>query len=245
MRKLLHSILLVSVFCGAAFSSAQTADDIVAKNIAAIGGKDAIAKVKSISMETTAQMMGSEVSSTVRILDGVAFRSDTQFNGSTMVQCYTAKGGWILNPAVGITDPTPMPDEQYLRGKGQIYTGGDLYDYAAKGSKIALLSKDATSYTVKLTTKDNVETTFVFDAATYLIKSITFKGKLQDEDVNVTTNFSDFRKTDSGIMMPYAMSVDFGGQYSVNLTVTKVEVNKTVDPAMCDLPKTDSTPAHL
>lgn len=236
MRKTLYSIFVFLVFCGAVSLSAQTADDIVAKNLAAVGGRDALVKVKSIQMETTTQMMGAEVPSTVTILDGVAFRSDTELNGEKAVQCYTVKGGWVVNPQAGITVPTPMPNDQYLRGRGQIYTGGDLFDYAAKGSKVELLNKDAKTYTLKLTTKDGVETTYVIDAATYLIKSISFKGKVQELDVDITTSFSDYRKTDFGLMMPFAMNVDLGGQYTFNISVTKVQVNPPVPPGFCDMP---------
>ncbi len=241
MRGNIRGILVVSALLGAVSLSAQTAADIVARNLAAVGGKDAISKVKSISMEMTTQMMGNEMRTTVRVLEGVASRSETEFNGGTIVQCYTDKGGWIVNPAAGINDPTPMPDDQYLRGKSQIYAGGDLYDYAAKGSKVDLLAKDANTYTVKLTTKDNLETTYVFDSSTYLVKSMNFKGKIQDQDVDVTTSFSDYRKTDAGFMTPYAMSVDFGGHYSLDITVNQFEVNKAVDPEICALPKSGAT----
>jgi hypothetical protein len=227
---------------GAVSLSAQTADDVVAKHEAAVGGKDVLSQVKSISMEITTHMADNDMPGTLVTLDGVAFRSELDFNGAKIVQCYTAKGGWMVNPMAGITDPMPMPDDQYQAAKNQIYVGGDLHDYAANGNKLQLLGKDANTYTVKLTTKDNEETTYVFDAATYLIKSITRKGKFQDQDVNITTSLSDYRKTDVGLVVPYAINVDFGGQFSLSITVNKVEVNKPVDPAICDLPKTSQQP---
>lgn len=237
MSKITRVLAVFLVLTGAVSVSAQTAADIVAKNLAADGGKEAIGKVKSLSMEMTANMMGNELPSTLTVLDGVASRTEMVLNGSKIVQCYTDKSGWFINPAAGVNDPQPIPDEQYLRGKSQIYVGGDLYDYEAKGSKIELTGKDDKTYTVKLTTKDNVETTYVFDATTYLVKSIVFTGKLQDQDVVMTTSFSDYRKTPAGLLMPYAISVDFGGQYSMNMTITKIEENTTVDPALCAKPK--------
>jgi hypothetical protein len=145
---------------------------------------------------------------------------------------------------MGASDPTPMPDDQYKSRKGDIYVGGPLYDYAARGSKVESLGKDADGYKIKLTTKDGAESTYVIDPTTYLLKSMTMKGDMQGQPVDITTTLSDYKKTDVGYMIPYAMDIDMGGQFQLQIAVKKVELNKTVDPAIFEMPKAAApTPA--
>lgn len=249
MKMIIRGIMIFSALASALTLTAQTADtgaptadEIVGKYVAAVGGKDAIAQVKSISMEATMQVMGNEAPSTTVVVDGVGRRVDTDFNGTKIIQCINSKGGWTVNPMAGAADPTPMSDDEYNSAKDDIYVSGGLYDYAAHGATVELVSKDAEGYKIKLTSKDKAETTFVIDPATFLIKSVTRKGSMQGQEVDVTTTFSDYRKTDLGYLMPYAMDIDFGGQFQLSMTIKKVELNKTVDPAIFELPKPE-TPA--
>jgi hypothetical protein len=240
MKNMIRGIVVVAALAGTLSANAQTANEIIARYLTAIGGKEAISQVKSISIDSTVQVMGNDAPSTTVILDGVGYKTETDINGSKIVHCYNAKGGWTVNPMAGTSDPTPMPEAEYNAGKDQMYVGGGLYDYASKGSKIEALGKDAATYKIKLTTKENVETVYAIDAATYLVQSVTQKGKLQDQDVDIVTTFSDYRKTDSGLLFPFSMNVDLGGQLALNITVKKVEVNKTVDPATFTMPKAGS-----
>ncbi|WP_348263824.1 hypothetical protein P8935_04505 [Telmatobacter sp. DSM 110680] len=249
MKKIIHGILVVAAMAYAvsmngqtapritAAEPAPTADEIVGKYVDAIGGKDAISKVKSVYTESSIAMMGGDNPSTTTLVDGVGFKNETDFNGTKIVQCFTSKGGWSVNPMAGAASPTPMPEDIYNAGKGQINVGGPLYDYAAKGNKIELFGKDGNAWKIKLTSKENVETVFLIDSTSFLITAVKTKGKMQDQDVDITTKLSDYRKTDVGYMVPYAIDVDLGGQFNLTVTVKKVELNKTIDPAVFEMPK--------
>jgi len=247
MRSIIRGILVVSALAGAVTLSAQTtaasaatptpltADEIVGKYVAAIGGKDAIGKVKSLYTESSVAMMGGENPSTTTIVDGVGYKNETDFNGTKIVQCFTDKGGWSVNP--GAVNATPMPDDVYNAGKAQIRIGGALYDYAAQGSKVELLGKDGNAYKIKLTTKEKVESLYLIDSTSYLVTSVTSTGKMQDQDVTINSALYDYRKTELGMMIHYAIGIDIGGQFQLVISVKKVELNKTIDPAIFAMPK--------
>jgi len=215
---------------------ALTADEVVNKYLDAIGGKDAISKVKTMSMEGTMQVMGTEAPTTSITVDGVGMRQESVLNGTKIISCYTDKSGWAVNPMAGAADPTPMPDDQYNSGKAGIYVGGLLYDYAAKGSAIELAGKDDKAYTINLTTKEKVKYTFVIDAKTGLVNSMTLMTQMQGQPVTLTASYSDYRKTETGFMVPYGISLNFG-QFQLGITVKKIELNKTIDPAIFAMPK--------
>jgi hypothetical protein len=248
--KIIQGMAVVAILAGAAALQAQapapaestpTADEVVAKHIEAIGGKAAISQVKSVTIESSTSVMGNDAPTVTTVVDGVGYKNETDFNGTKIVQCYNDKGGWMVNPMAGAADPQPMPDDQYNQGKGQIYVGGPLYDYAAKGSKVELMGKDGNAYKIKLTSKENSETTFLIDGTSYMVTTVQGKAKMQDQDVDITTKFSDYRKTDAGYMIPYAIDIDLG-QFQLSVAVKKVELNKTIDPAVFQMPKPAETP---
>ncbi len=89
---------------------AQTAEDIVAKNLQAIGGKDAVTNTKSVVITSNLEVMGNDVPTTTTIVAGKGFKSETDFQGTKIVQCVTDHGGWAVNPMAGQNTPTAISD---------------------------------------------------------------------------------------------------------------------------------------
>jgi hypothetical protein len=214
---------------------AQSADEIVAKHLEALGGKEKISQIKSVYQESTMNIMGNEAPNTTYILDGVGFKTEIDMGGQKIVQAYTDKGGWSINPMTGATDPQPIPEEQFKASKGQIYTGGPLYNYAERGNKVEYAGKDGNNHKLKVTS-NGIESTYFIDGSTYLISKAVAKANMQGQDVEITTSFSDYKKTDFGFVMPYAMEVDFGG-FQMSSAVKKIEINKEIDPKIFEMPK--------
>src|SRR5438874_11896854 len=113
------SLLLAALFSIASIY-AQTVEEIIAKHIDAIGGKEKLSTITSVRMENTVQVMGSEGPSTTVILNGKGVRSESEVNGQKIVQVYTDKGGSAINPFVGGEDAQAMADDEYRSGAEQL-----------------------------------------------------------------------------------------------------------------------------
>lgn len=216
-------------------AQAQTVDEIITKNIDAMGGKEKLSLVKSLYIENSMEAMGNQSVSTEYVLEGKGFKSESEFNGMKIINCYTDKGGWIVNPFAGSTDAQPMPDDTYKSGKDQIYVGGSLLDYAAKGNKVELTGKENGNYKLKVT-KGSTETTYFIDELTFYITKTSITAEVMGQSAEIVTTFSDYKKNDFGITLPYTRTVDYGG-FSLSFKATKVEVNKEIDPKIFEMPK--------
>jgi hypothetical protein len=99
---------------------------------------------------------------------------------------------------------------------------------------VELLGKDGNDYKIKVTAGTN-ESIYYVDGTTYYVTKITSKGEMMGQPADITMTFSDYKKTDFGIVIPYTRSADFG-QFALSYKTTKVEVNKEIDPKIFDKP---------
>jgi outer membrane lipoprotein-sorting protein len=214
---------------------AQTAEDIVAKNIQAVGGQDLIASTKSMVITSNLEVMGNDVPTITTILAGKGFKSETDFQGTKIVQVITDHNGWAVNPMAGQSTPTAMSDADVKTAQTQLNIS-PLSNYAANGGKLELLGKDSADYKVKLTNANGYNATFYINMKTYFIDKEDVHITVQGQQVDATVLLSDYRKVDNGLLIPYKIERDMP-QYTINLTHQKVEVNKEIDPAIFEMPK--------
>ena len=217
------------------FAQAQTVDEIISKHIEAIGGKEKLSQVKSVYTESSVEVMGNSAPQKEYLVEGKGYKSELDFNGTSIIQCFSDKNGWVVNPMAGASDAQAMPDVLYKSGKPQIYIGGALVDYAAKGYKAESMGKDGGSFKIKVTGDGN-ETYYFIDATTYLLTKSIIKSEVMGQSVDVTTTFSDYKKTDFGIMLPYAKNIDMG-MFQLAQKTEKAEVNKEIDTKIFAIPK--------
>ena len=232
-----HGLLFSLSLAQIIMVQAQTAEEIINKHFDAVGGKDRISQIKSIYTESSVSVQGNEAPSTITILNGKGYRLESEFNGQKIIQVYTDKGGWTVNPMAGANEPQSLPEEQYKAGKDQIDVGGPLFDYSNKGNKVELQGKEEGAFKLKVTNRDKISTIFFIDPSTYYITKAVTTGTMMGQEMEITRSYSNFQKTDYGYVLPFTIDISYGGSFNVTSTVKKVQVNKEVDAKIFDMPK--------
>ena len=228
--------LFIIAFLFAGNINGQTADQIISKYIDAIGGKDKLTHITSVYIESTIDVMGMQGNMTMTTLNGKGMKQEINIMDNVITSCFTDKGGWGLNPMTGSTTPEAMSDVQYNSGKDQIYVGGPFINLSEKGYKAELLGTEnvanVNAFKINISSPDSTSSTYYFDPATgYLIQSIT-QSEMQGQMVDNVITYSEYKEND-GYFTPYKMDMSMaGGQFTMMLAVTKVELNKPVDEAI-------------
>jgi len=221
-------------------AKAQTVDDIINKNIDAVGGKEVLAKITSATFQGTVTAMGSDYPLTAIMVNGKGYKTTTRMNGMDIINCVTNTGGWMLNPMMGQTSAQAIPADQLMAVKAVIYIGGPLVDYQDKGYSAELAGREdvagQSNYKVRLFDNAGTDVVYYINPQTYLVSQTVTKVKVTGKpDVTNTSAFSDYRKTDIGYTMAYAVATTNMG-YDLTITYTAVEFNKDVDPTTFDIP---------
>lgn len=233
MKALKLSLLAFAILLGSLGVSAQTAEEIMTRHQAAIGG-DAWNKINS--MKTTIKMVaaGQEVGVIETVVRGKGVRSEITMGGlSQGYEIVTPTGGWnldLMTPDAkpGITKPTAMPAERVKELQDQLDPSDDYINYKEKGFKAELSGKEAVNgtqcYKLKITGKSGIPKTVYFDATTYYKVRDIERVETAQGAMDIATTFSDFKRFPEGIVLAMKAKNDYQ-----DITITDVDLNKTID----------------
>lgn len=228
MRHVL-SVAIVSVWCAAPIS-AQTAEELVARNIEAKGGG---AKIKAIkSVRKTGRLQQGDFSAVVG-QEGKApdlLRVTFTIQNMTQVQAYDGSTGWQIAPFSGRKDPELLGEDDMRDLVEQADFYGPLIDYREKGNTIEYVGKTIVDgddvYRLKVTLKNGDIFYYDLDPATYLeirIETQQFiRGSIRERVSDVGSY-----KLVNGVYYPF--SIETGPKRNPNarakITFEKIEAN--------------------
>src|ERR1035437_5039 len=225
MKKFFLSILTIATV---GFTYAQTADEIVNKHIEAIGGADAWKNVNSMVTTGTLKVQGAEIAISLTVLNGKGSRQDITFMGMNGYQIVTPTQGWKFMPFQGQKEVEPITADDLKEAQDELDVQGSLVDYKTKGHTVELLGTDdvdgVDAFKLKETLKSGKTQTIFIDPKTYYIIRVISKQKANGNEVDVTTNVSNYQKLPEGIMVPLSIGLPSG-----EMVISKVEINKPID----------------
>jgi len=233
MKLIKHLSFAVVGLLMSAMSFAQTADEIVAKHIAAIGGAENWKKINNMRQEATLSVQGMDIPVVITAVHNKATKQEYTVMGMTGYSIITSEGGWNFNPMQGQTKPEPITQDELKYGKDNLDLQGDFVDYKVKGHSIQLMDKEdiegVECLKIKLTRKSGNESIFFFDPKTYYIVRTSSKMSANGQEVESVVNMSNYQKLPEGIVIAYTIE---STAVPAPITVTKVIVNGKIDEAV-------------
>jgi outer membrane lipoprotein-sorting protein len=224
----------------------QTADEVLEKSLAAMGGRAALEKVKSrqangaIVVSTPA----GDINGTVEVLNAapnktrMLMKADlSAFGAGELVidQRFDGSIGYVLDSLQGNRDIT---GNQLANMKNASFPHPFL-TFKENGTTVELTGKekagDGEAFVLIITPKTGSPVRQYIDATTYLPTKMMAKTEMpQVGEIEQTTEFLDYKDVD-GIKIPFRLRIGSSVQ-SVTITFSKIEHNVKIDDAMFSKP---------
>src|SRR5438477_1440416 len=223
-----------------------TVDELVAKNVAAKGGSDALRALQSVRLN--GKMLVNEGQIQLAYAENKKrpdeVRTEATLQGMTAVEAYDGKEGWRISPFQGRKDPEKMSADDVKPLMENAEIDGALVNWKEKGSTIEYIGRedvDGTSaYKVKVVRK-NGDVNFVYlDPDHFLEIRILSQRTRHGAQEEVEEDISDYEKIGS-VFIPFSIEDGRKGDPDKQKTVIeKAEANVPVDDAIFHFPTSAS-----
>ena len=239
-RVLRFFLVFAVITCFSFRASAQTVDEVIAKNIQARGGKDKLKAVSSI--RTTAKLSQGSFRAEFRQENKRADKVREEFiiQGLAQVQAYDGKTGWQISPFGGRKDPELLAQDDLKNLVVDADMDGQLMEYKEKGHKAELVGHDSMEGTdcfkIKLSMKNGDVRYYYLDADSFLELKVeiqtTIRGALQENE----QYFGDYEQV-NGIYYPFAVEqAQKGSSSRTQFSVEKIEHNIPLEDKHFSMP---------
>jgi hypothetical protein len=232
--------ILAAIACLSFNASAQTVDEVIAKNIEARGGLGKLQSVRSI--RTTAKFTQGSFRADFRQENKRADKVREEFiiQGMAQVQAYDGKTGWQISPFGGRKDPELLSQDDMKSLAVDADMDGPLVQYKEKGHKAELVGHDSMEGTdcfkIKLSMKNGDVRYYYLDTDSYLELKVeiqtTIRGALQESELY----YGDYEQV-NGIYYPFTVEqAQKGSSSRAQISVEKIEQNIPLEDTIFFMP---------
>jgi hypothetical protein len=223
-------------------AAAQTADELVSKNIAARGGLEKIRAVRSMRLTGTMSIGDEKMPAVLDLKRPNKMRWEFRVDGQVQVEGFDGRVGWTRMVAGGHEDVEPMSDEEQKDVELQADMDGPFVDYRAKGNAIDLVGKakvgDRDAWKLSVTLKNGEKRDVYLDASTFLQVKTVMRREVDGHEVEITSLIGDYRDVD-GLLLPHSFEATAEGAPGKQvLRFDRIELDVPLDDDLFEMPKT-------
>ena len=239
LRTGVRALLVVLTLSVPAATAAQTADEIVARNLEAKGGLEKWRAVTSLKMTGTMTIQGKQLPLTIYSKRPNLMRHEMALEDFRVVQAFDGTRAWAINPMTG-GKPQELPAEAAEMIRNTAEFDGALVDYEEKGHVVEYVGADTLDGTpvhhLRLTMKNGNVQQYYIDAKTGLEMRVTQRvdtgpGRTQ----TLSTEMREFRPV-AGVMIPHEVRQLVDGTQIGQMTIKNVEINSIPDDSIFQMP---------
>jgi len=232
----LAAILLTVIPLGAQTAALPTIDQILDKQIEAVGGRAALEKLQTITGKGTLVVEQANLTGTIQLFQkpDKSLQIVELTGVGTTREGFDGTVGWVDQPPQGVVEKTGVELAEARRGAimprelkmKQLYPKMTVTGRGDVGG--------APAYIVDATPVEGPAVKLYFDVATgLLVRQIAMRSTGQGP-IEVDTVFSDYRDV-SGLKRPFSMT-QTTSQFTARLTFTEIKQNVPVDDAIFKKP---------
>ena len=251
LARVIRLFVIAGILTGLVRSTvAQSAEDLVAKNIAARGGLDNIKAIKSIRLSGKLETQGTQIQFNADAKPDSIVRETQTLQGMAQVHAYDGSEAWKIDPFAGRRDAERMGEED-TRDLLETYDFyGPLVDSQRKGSKVEYLGHSPVdgddALLLKVTLRNGDIIKCYLDPDTYLEirtdRLMFVRGKVRE----TVDNLGSYKKV-NGVYFAFSDESETPGDpTSTNkLTLTRIEANVDMPDSEFKMPvPTGAKPAQ-
>jgi hypothetical protein len=237
MKKLVTTLLSIVLVL---FTQAQTAEEVIQKYSANLGGLDAFNKIKTAKLTGTFSTQGNDLPLKIDIINNKGARTEVEVMGTQILNVYFDGKGWKQNALAGAPSPTELTTAEIVDIRPQSMLAPVLMDYKSRGHQAELAGKEdvegKSTFKIKLTSKDDAKVTYYYiNASDYsLIKSETDR-ELQGQTMTVESWYSDIKEI-NGIKFYMKRTNKVDGQELQAIKFDTIELDVPVDEKTFAMP---------
>jgi hypothetical protein len=245
MRRMLGVTL--AILCTAGLY-AQTADELIAKNLQAKGGVEKIKAITSERMAGQVQAFGIKAIIQIDAKIPDLYRTVFTVQGMSEIQAYDGDIAWQISPFEGRKDPEQLGEDDLRDMQESANFYGPLVDYQQQGNTATYLGKDNIDgddvYKLKLALKNGDNFYYYLDPDSMLEVRVERQQFIRGAVHERVFDYGSYKLV-NGVYFPF--SVESGPKRNpesrIKITFTSIKANLPLEEAEFKMPAAPAVPS--